>query len=162
MYCFFSQLIRIHSLVVKLLQRVWRHGFNSWWVLRLSAALCILRGTESVCALTRALWYCCALYNFFFLGFRQWRSCADRVANLNTTIRLPLFWRTWTWGRASTRPHVRARHMGRDYSYCRASALTDSKVSGFIYSWILENTGKTKASWETFLRLMPKTVFFMI
>ena len=42
--------------------------------------------------------YFCALYDFFFLGFRQWRSHADRVVNLNTTIWIPLFssWRTWT------------------------------------------------------------------
>ena len=29
----------------------------------------ILRGTEPVSALTRALLYCCALYNFSFLDF---------------------------------------------------------------------------------------------
>ena len=32
----------------------------------------------------------------FFLGFRQRISHADRVVNLNTTIWLPQFWRTWT------------------------------------------------------------------
>ena len=79
---------------------------------------------------------CCTLYNFF-LGFRQWRSRADRVVNLNMTIRPPLFWRT-----------------------CRASELTDRQVrlvSCFFYSWFLENTEKMKASAETFLRLMPST-----
>ena len=88
------------------------------------------------CTDARAFWqflYCCALYNFFFLGFRQWHSLADRVVNLNTTIRLPLFWRTWTQARARTRPHVLAWHMGRDYSYCRASELTDRQVSGFFF-----------------------------
>ena len=45
---------------------------------------------------------------FFLLGFRQWRSRADSVVNLNTTIRLALFWRIWTWAWASTRPHVLA------------------------------------------------------
>ena len=45
--------------------------------------------------------YCCALYNLFFLGFRQWQSRADRIVNLNATILLPLFWRTWTWALAS-------------------------------------------------------------
>ena len=73
----------------------------------------------------------------FFLGFRQWRSRADRVVNLNMTIRPPLFWRT-----------------------CRASELTDRQVrlvSCFFYSWFLENTEKMKASAETFLRLMPST-----
>ena len=64
----------------------------------------ILRGTEPVSALTSALLYCCALYNFVFLGFRQWRSCADRVLTLNMNIQLPLF--------GVTLPHVRAWHMG--------------------------------------------------
>ena len=50
--------------------------------------------------------YCWAewtLYDFLLLGFSQWRSRANRVINLNTTIRLPLFWRTWTRALASTR-----------------------------------------------------------
>ena len=79
-----------------------------------------------------------------FLGFRQ--SRADKVVNLNTTIQLALFWRTQTWALASTCPHVLAWHMDRDYSYCRASELTDRQVSGFVFSWFLENTEKTKAS----------------
>ena len=132
--------------------------------------------------------YCCTLYNFkfCFLGFRQWRSRTDRVVNY-TTNWLPLFWRTWTQALASTRPHVlawhmgrdysycraseltdcqvsgfvhvQAWHMGRDYSYCRASELTDCQVSGFVFSWLLENTEKTKALQETFLRLMPLAGF---
>ena len=40
---------------------------------------------------------------------------------------------------------------------CTTSELTDHQVSGFVYSWFLENTEKTKASLETFLRLMPQT-----
>ena len=68
--------------------------------------------------------YCCAIYDLYFLRFRQWRrlwrSRADRGENLNTTIWLPLFWRTWTRAWASTCPHVWAWHMGRDYSYRRA------------------------------------------
>ena len=60
----------------------------------LCCASCILRGTEPVSALIRALFYIAALSLFFFLGFRQWRSRADRVVNLNTIFRLPLFWRT--------------------------------------------------------------------
>ena len=59
-------------------------------------------------------------------------------------IRLPLFWRTWTWARASTCPQVLAWHMGRDYSYCRALELTDHQVSGFVYSWFLENAEKRR------------------
>ena len=65
--------------------------------------------------------------------------------NLNMTIWPPLFWRTLTLAQALTHPHVQAWHMGRDCSYCRASELTDSQVSGFIYSWFVENTETTKA-----------------
>ena len=109
--------------------------------------LAILCGTEPVSALTRARLYCCIFYNCSFLGFRQWRSRADRFVNLYTSIWLPLFWRTWTWARASNHPHVRGWHMGRYYS----------QVSGFVFSWFLETTEKTKASFKlvTFLRLTP-------
>ena len=41
----------------------------------------ILHGTESVSALTRALFI--LLDNIFLLGFRQWLSRADRVLTLN-------------------------------------------------------------------------------
>ena len=88
--------------------------------------------------------YSCALHIFSILGFRQWRSRADRVVNLNTTIRFPLFWRTWTRARARTLPHGRAWHMGRNYSDCRASELTDRQVSSFVYSWFLESTEKNE------------------
>ena len=37
-----------------------------------------------------------AFRNRFFLGFRQWRSRADRVLTLNMNIRLTLFWCTWS------------------------------------------------------------------
>ena len=101
-------------------------------------ASAILRSTEPVSALTHTLFKLLRSLYFVFRGLRQWRSRADRVVNLNTTIWLPLFWRTWTRARANTRPHVLTWHMGRDYSYCRASELTDSQVSGFVYSWFLE------------------------
>ena len=131
------------------------------WFLKIAEMLCrawpILRGTESVSALTWALFI--LMHSLYIILFCQWWSSADRVVNLKKTImiRFPLFWRTWTRARASTCPHVLAWHMGRDYSYCRASELTDSQVSGFVFSWFLENTEKTKASQETFLRLMPRT-----
>ena len=47
--------------------------------------LAILRGTEPVSALTRALLYCCVLYKKKILGFCQWRSRADRVVNHPTS-----------------------------------------------------------------------------
>ena len=103
------------------------------------------------CTDTRAL-YIAALSIIFFLGFSQWQSRANRVINLNTTIRLPLFWRTWTraWDSLTTLAHMcwpgTWAENARDYSDCRASELTDSQVSGLIFSWFLENTEKTKAS----------------
>ena len=86
-YRFFAQLIRINGLVVK-------PGCRVRWVLKPSAVprpFCVAL-SPSVHWHLRFL-YCCALYNSFFssLGFRQWRSRADRIVNLNTTIRLPLF-----------------------------------------------------------------------
>ena len=89
-----------------------------------------------------ALFYSAAHSIFYFLGFRQWRSRTDRVVNLNANIRIPLFWRTWTQAWASTRPNVLAWHMSRDNSDCSSSELTDSQVSGFGFSWFLENTVK--------------------
>ena len=104
--------------------------------------------TRSLFILLHSLW-------FFFLGFHQGQSRADRVVNLNSTIWLPLFWTTWTRARDSTSPHVLAWHMGRDYRDYRVSELTDSQVSGLVYTWFLENTEKMKALSETFLRLIP-------
>ena len=52
-------------------------------MLKLSAApwpFCI-----ALCTDTPAF-YITALSIYFFLGFRQWRSRADRVVNLSTTI----------------------------------------------------------------------------
>ena len=140
-YPFFYRLTRTHGLVVKV---SWLPGFNSLWVLKLSAAprpFCVAL-SQSVHWHMLFLCCCpeCALYNFFFLGFCQWRSRADRVVNLNTIIQLPLFWRTWIRAQASTRPHVQAWQMSRDYSCCRASELND----GFVYSWFLENRGKPR------------------
>ena len=42
--------------------------------------------TLAQCSDMRAFWYCCTL--FFFLGFRQWLSSADRVVNLNTNSKI--------------------------------------------------------------------------
>ena len=160
---FFEQLIRTNGLEVKM-SRSDFGDFGSipdecWNALPRLRHFVWNWAAARQCTDTRAL-YIAALLIIFFLGFRQWRSRADRVVNLNTTSLLPLFWRTWTWALAtgSTRPHVRAWHTGRDYSNCRTSELTDRQVSGFIFSWFLENAEKTKASWETFLRLMPLTV----
>ena len=64
---------------------------------------------------------------FLLLGFRQWRSSADRVLTLNMNIRLPLFWSTWSRARGPDRGPDTATceglAHGRDYSDCRASEL---------------------------------------
>ena len=79
----------------------------------------ILCGTEPVSAQTRAL-YCCALYNYFFLKFRQWRSLTDSVLTLNMNIRLPLFWSTWSSASGPDSATCAGLAHGRDYSDCRA------------------------------------------
>ena len=65
-------------------QRVRQLGFNCCWVLKFSAAprpFCV--------ALSLSVhWhvpflFCCYHYDYFFLGFRQWQSRADRVLTLN-------------------------------------------------------------------------------
>ena len=70
--------------------------------------LAILCGTEPVSGLTPALLYCCALYNFFFLGFCQWRSCLDRVLTLKMNILLQFhcFGALGVLPGGQTRPHV--------------------------------------------------------
>ena len=56
----------------------------------------------------QVLFYIAALSTIFFLllGFRQWRSRADRVLALNINIWLPLFWISWS------------RAMGQDSATC--------------------------------------------
>ena len=100
--------------------------------------------------------YIAALSIIFFVGFLQWRSRADRVVNLNTTISLPLFWRTWTRALAQTRPHLWSWHMGRDYSYCRASELTDCQISVFCFSWFLEKKKKGRPHQRLFKGFRPR------
>ena len=133
-------------------------------MLKLSAApstFCIAL-SQSVHWHTQLL-YWGTLYNFVFFGFkfRQWwsraASRADRYINLNATIWLPLFWRTWTLALTSTCPHVLACDMGRHYIYCRASELTDLQVFGLVFPLISRKYRKTMASSETFLRIMPST-----
>ena len=131
------------------LQKVGQYGFDSWWLLNPSAVpwpFCVALSQSvhwHVCLL-----YCWALYNFFFLGFCQWLSRADRVVNLNMTILLALVWRTWTQARASTRPHVWAWHMGSDYIYIAIvepqSWLAARSVALFFPDFSGENTEKKK------------------
>ena len=68
-----------------------------------------LCGTKPVSALTRVL------------GFRQWRSRADRVLTLNMNIRPPLFWSTGSRARGPDSATCAGLALGSDYSDCRAS-----------------------------------------
>ena len=86
--------------------------------------------------------YCCALYNVFFLGFRQWRSRTDRVLTLNMNIRLPLFWSTWSPARGQDSATCAGLAHGRDYSNCRASELKLQKCLAIVFPWIVKNTVK--------------------
>ena len=67
--------------------RIWTRGICKWKFL----------------VTTLALLYCCALstalYNFFHLQFRQWRSHADKDLTLYMNIQLTLFWSTWSRAR---------------------------------------------------------------
>ena len=100
----------------------------------------ILRGTEPVTALKRALLYCFALYNFVFLGFRQWWSRADKVLTLNMNIRLPLFWSAWSRARGQDSPHVRAWLMGLIIAIAEPRSKSDERCLAIVFPWIVENT----------------------
>ena len=69
----------------------------------------------------------------FFLDFVRGYFCTDRAVNFNTTILLPLFWRTWAGALASSRAQVLAWNVGKDHGYCTASELTDCQISGFSF-----------------------------
>ena len=86
-------------------------------------AAAILCGTEPVSAPTCALFILLQSLYFFSLGFRQWRSRADRVLTLNMNIQLPLFWSTWSRVRGPDSATCAGLAHGRDYSDCRASEL---------------------------------------
>ena len=118
------------------------------WISAVPLPFCVAL-SPSVHWHTRFL-YCCALYNVFFLGFRQWRSRTDRVLTLNMNIRLPLFWSTWSPARGPDSATCAGLAHGRDYSYCRASELKLQKFLATVYSWIVENTWKTMATEKVF------------
>ena len=118
--------------------RVDRYDLMAFWLMRVAVSqvrrvrfqqgaetLCrpsaIWRGTKLVSVLTRALLYCCTLYNFFFLRFRQWQSRADRVLTLDMNIRLPLFWSTWKRALGQDSATCAGLVHGRDWSFCIAS-----------------------------------------
>ena len=113
----------------------------------------------------------------WFNWFRQWRSRADRVLNLNILKRTEwfdfspaakeandgsnqtgflLFWSTWpVFGvepGVQTHMHVLVRGVGSDYSNRLASKPSDS------FSWFVKNIWKQWANLETFQMLMCSSV----
>ena len=62
----------------------------------------------------------------------HWHTRFYTWASKNLLKQFPLFWRTWTQARASTRPQMLAWQMSRDYSDCRASELTDRQLGFFL------------------------------
>ena len=86
--------------------------------------------------------YCCALYNFLFLRFCQWRSRADTVLTPNGKIWLPLFWSTWSRARGQDSATCAGLAHGRDKSDCRASEEMSQKCLADELSKILENKGQ--------------------
>ena len=119
----------------------------------------ILRGTEPVSALARALLYCCALYNFYFLDF------------LSGDLALTGFYfLTWTsdfncFGALGVGPGARtwllAWRMGRDFSFCRASEQKCLKRLGHCFPLNFRKHWKSNGpSWRFFqpssLRLIAR------
>ena len=92
-------------------QWVGRLGFDSRMVLKLCSPSSILRDTEPVIALTRALLCCCAPYYFFSLGFRQWWSRADRVWTRKWTSNFHCLRALWVGSWALCRSHLWAWRM---------------------------------------------------
>ena len=106
--------------------------------------------------------YCCALYNFFFLGFRQWRSRADRVLTLNMSIQLPLFWSTWSRTRGpDLAPTCAGMAHRRDYIDCSLFVEPPSlrKCPKSAWPMNFRKYLKTRANWEGFSTLNPQTAF---
>ena len=106
-----------------------------------SAILC---GTEPICALTLALLYCCALYNFFFLGFCQLLSCANRASLLTWTADFHCFGALGVVPGARILPHVLAWYMGVIIAIVepqRKSCKSAWPLFFLEFSKILENNG---------------------
>ena len=133
-----------------------------------------LRCTEPVSALTQALLYWFALYIFLqvLLWFHQWRSRADRVLTLNTNIRLPLFWSTWSdfhcfgalgvgpGARTPSRPHMRAWRMGVIIVIQVVEPRSKSHKSclAIVSPWIVENTWKQWTTVRFFQPSLPHNI----
>ena len=90
---------------------VGRHVFDSRKIRKLSAVLRHFawhwaRQWIDTCAFILL----CSLY-FFFLGFLQWRSRAERVLTLNMNIRLLLFWSIWKLARGLCAGRLRSTQL---------------------------------------------------
>ena len=127
-------------------------GFDSRMVLNPAAAprpFCVALSPSMHRLVRFKIIESCSLYNFFFLGFRQWRSRTDRILTLNMIIRLSLFWSTWSpaWGPGPDSAICAGLLHGRDYSDCRASELKLQKFLTLVFPWIVKNTLNNGLRW---------------
>ena len=92
-----------------------------------------------------ARFYIAVLSIIFFLGFRQWRSRADKILTLNINTWLPLFWSTWSRARGPDSATCAGLAHGRDHSHCKASKQKVTKGAWPLFflelSKIIENKG---------------------
>ena len=105
----------------------------------------------------------CSLYQKQILGFRQWRSRADRVLTLKMNIqlerrRLPLLWSTWSRAQgpdSATCAGLSGLAHGRDYSDCGAEQKS-KKALGPYFSLNCRIFLKRRANREGFSTLTPQ------
>ena len=149
---------RNHSLVVKVshsesggsVSILARH----WTLCHLSA---ILRGTEPVSALTRALLNCCALHIFSpswisSVAISRWQGF-DSKHEHPTVFRLPLFWSTWRRARGPDLAACAGLAHWRDYSDCRATEKCHKSAWPMNCKKYLKKGGNC----EGFSTLIPQT-----
>ena len=107
----------------------------------------------SDCALYKfCFFYLCSLQILFFLGFRQWRSRAESVAESYILTQPSDF---HCFGELELGPRQALAHMcwpvaihkGRDYRNCRASELSNCQVSGLVFSWFTK-LSKIQKKWR--------------
>ena len=154
---FFGTLIQFYGLVVKVtrMSRATLVRFRK--MLKLAAA----PGPFCVGLSPSVHWYArlyiAALCIFFFVGFRQWRSRADRVLSLNMNIWHALFWSTWSGDQSLDSATCAGLAHGRDYSNCREPwSKSDKLCLDLVFHWIVENTWN-KSHCEGFSTPTPQT-----
>ena len=88
----------------------------------------------------QALLYCCSFYDFFFLGFRQWRSRADRVLTLNMNIWIPLLSSTFSRARGPDSATCAGLAYGRDIAIVEPLSKNHKRCLAIVFPWIVEDT----------------------